>query len=220
MMQAVLFDLDGVITDTAKYHFQAWKSLSAEIGISIDEQFNEQLKGVSRMDSLERILEHGGRSNDFTSIEREQMAEQKNEEYRRLIEGITPKELLPGIGELLKGLRSAGIKIGLASASKNGLFILERLKIDTFFDTIVNPARLSKGKPDPEIFVTAAKQLEINIKECAGIEDSVAGIQSINGAGMFSVGVGVPPEAKADWNVNSTANLTLGELMAHFKAKK
>jgi beta-phosphoglucomutase len=219
-MQAVIFDLDGVITDTANYHFQAWRTFAAGLGISIDETFNEQLKGVSRMDSLERILEHGGRSNDFTFIEREQMAEQKNEEYKRLIEGITPKKLLLGISELLKSLRSEGIKIGLASASKNGPFILKRLKIDTFFDTIVDPGRLKKGKPDPEIFQTAAKQLGINTKECAGIEDSVAGIQSINGAGMFSVGVGVPPEAKADWNVNSTANLTLGELMAHFKAKK
>ncbi|SFG67637.1 beta-phosphoglucomutase [Sporolactobacillus nakayamae] len=219
-MQAVVFDLDGVLTDTADYHFKAWKNLAASIGIQIDHTFNEQLKGISRMDSLERILEYGGRSNDFTLIEREQLAEQKNEEYRLLIASITPRELLPGIASFLRELKDEGLKIGLASASKNGSSILERLHIADNFDTIVDPAKLSKGKPDPEIFRTAADQLNLLPSECAGIEDAVAGIQSINGAGIFSVGVGVPPEAKADWNVNATAELTLGELMAHFKAKK
>ncbi|EST12911.1 beta-phosphoglucomutase [Sporolactobacillus laevolacticus DSM 442] len=218
MMQAVLFDLDGVITDTAKYHFQAWKRLASTLGISIDERFNERLKGVSRMDSLKRILEYGGLSNHhFTSIQLEQMAEQKNNDYKQLIQGITPKELLPGISELLTALRSKGIKIALASASKNGPFILERLKIDTFFDSVVDPAKLQKGKPDPEIFLTAAAQLGIDPKECAGIEDSVAGIESILAAGMFAVGVGVPENIGAHFRVASTTELTIDALFSHFK---
>ncbi|MET1248123.1 beta-phosphoglucomutase [Sporolactobacillus sp. STCC-11] len=218
-MQAVLFDLDGVITDTAKYHFQAWKKLASTIGISIDEQFNEQLKGVSRMDSLKKILEYGGRLNDFTSTELEQMAKQKNEDYKQLILGITPKELLPGISELLMALRSEGIKIALASASKNGPFILERLKIDAFFDSVVDPAKLRKGKPDPEIFLTAAAQLGIAPRECAGIEDSVAGIESILAAGMFAVGVGVSVNTGADFLVTSTTELTIDALLSQFKHK-
>jgi beta-phosphoglucomutase len=220
MMQAVIFDLDGVITDTANYHFKAWKNLAASIGVQIDPTFNEQLKGIGRMDSLERILVYGGRQGDFNRDEKAMMAEKKNDEYREQLATITPQNLLPGIVSFLHELKDEGFKIGLASASKNAPFILERLHIAADFDTIVDPGRLKKGKPDPEIFQTAAAQLNLLPSECAGIEDSVAGIQSINGAGMLSVGVGVPPEAKADWNVNSTADLTLGELMARFKAKK
>lgn len=219
-MQAVIFDLDGVITDTANYHFKAWKNLAASIGVQIDPTFNEQLKGIGRMDSLERILVYGGRQDDFNREEKAMLAEKKNDEYRAQLATITPQNLLPGIVSFLNELKDEGFKIGLASASKNAPFILERLHISDDFDTIVDPGKLSKGKPDPEIFLAAAKQLGINTKECAGIEDSVAGIQSINGAGMFSVGVGLALKAKADWNVTSTADLTLSELMARSKAKK
>lgn len=218
-MKAVIFDLDGVITDTAKYHFIAWKKLAASIEIQFDETFNEQLKGISRMDSLQRILKLGNRLNDFTLEEKEKLAEQKNNEYVKLIAAITPQDLLPGIASFIKELKDSKIKIGLASASKNGPSILERLQIASYFDTIVDPGQLKKGKPDPEIFRAAAIQLKISPNECAGIEDALAGIQSINGAGMFSVGVGVPLEAQPDWRVESTGDLTLGELKMHFRQK-
>ncbi|WP_100487464.1 beta-phosphoglucomutase [Sporolactobacillus pectinivorans] len=218
-MKAVIFDLDGVITDTAKYHFQAWKTLASAIGIQIDETFNEQLKGISRMDSLERILKFGGRTTDFSNEEKNRLAECKNEDYRKLIASMTPDDVLPGIQKFLSELKEAGIKIGLASASKNGPFILDALKITHFFDTIVDPAKLKKGKPDPEIFATATAQLNLQPYNCAGIEDAVAGIQSINEAGLFSVGVGVPDEVHADWRINSTEALTLSGLKKHFKKK-
>lgn len=218
-MKAVIFDLDGVITDTAKYHFKAWRNLAASIGIRFDETFNERLKGISRMDSLQRILKFGGRSEDFTSNEKKGLAEQKNTEYRELIAAITPKDLLPGIENFLKELKEAGIKIGLASASRNGPFILEKLQIALYFNTLVDPAKLKRGKPDPEIFSTAAAQLGIDSAECVGIEDALAGVQAINAAGIFSVGVGVPDEADANWRVASTADLTLGSLTDHFKKK-
>ncbi|MCO7174495.1 beta-phosphoglucomutase [Sporolactobacillus kofuensis] len=216
-MKAVLFDLDGVITDTAKYHFKAWKHLASAIGISLDEQFNERLKGVSRMDSLKIILDYGNCFDQFTALEREKMAEQKNYAYKQLIQEITPNELLPGIRKLFVDLRDNGIKIALASASKNGPYILERLKIDSFFDTVVDPAKLRNGKPDPEIFLTAAEQLGIDSKECVGIEDSVAGIKSIHAAGMFAVGIGVPENIGADLRVVSTSELTIESLFSHFK---
>lgn len=220
MMQAVLFDLDGVITDTAKYHYQAWKNLGEILGIAIDEQFNEQLKGISRMDSLIRILEYGGQSIDhWTQDQLDALAEKKNNDYRQLIQKITPEELLPGIHELLMDLQVKGIKIALASASKNGPFILKRLKIDAFFDTVVDPSKLKKGKPDPEIFLTAAAQLGVDPKACVGIEDSVAGIESICAAGMFAVGVGVPEQVGANFRVASTAELTVEAIRTHFNAK-
>ncbi|TGA97111.1 beta-phosphoglucomutase [Sporolactobacillus shoreae] len=218
-MKAVVFDLDGVITDTAKYHFRAWKHLAESIGIHIDEAFNEHLKGIGRMDSLERILKFGGRAPDFSEEEKSRLAEQKNEDYRRLIAAMTPNDILPGIQDFLEELRNAGIKIGLASASKNGPFILKSLQISSYFDTIVDPAKLKKGKPDPEIFSTAAVQLGAEPRECAGIEDAVAGIQSINAAGLFSVGVGVPEDARPDWRVASTLELTWDSLRKHWIEK-
>ncbi|RYL95612.1 beta-phosphoglucomutase [Sporolactobacillus sp. THM7-4] len=215
-LKAVIFDLDGVITDTAKYHFKAWKNLAESIDIQIDQSFNEKLKGISRMDSLQCILRFGGREKDFSEKDKEKLAEKKNEDYRKLISAITPDELLPGIHSFLDELKRAGIKTGLASASKNGSFILEKLKIAPLFDAVVDPAQLKNGKPDPEIFLTAARMLAVKPSECAGIEDAIAGIESIHRAGMFSVGVGVPGCAKADWSIKSTDELTLKSLMERF----
>lgn len=219
-MKAVVFDLDGVITDTATYHFQAWKDLARSIGIEIGENLNQQLKGISRMGSLERILKFGGREHDFSEQEKRSLAEEKNQTYRGLIAAMTPEDLLPGIKNFLNELKDAGIRMGLASSSKNGPYILENLGLTAVFDTIVDPAGLKKGKPDPEIFVTAVRQLGFNPEDCAGVEDAVAGIQSINGAGLFSVGVGVPESAHADWSIRSTNELTLDALNSHFNRSR
>ncbi|MEK3800532.1 beta-phosphoglucomutase [Peribacillus sp. FSL H8-0477] len=189
-MKAVLFDLDGVITDTAIYHYQAWKEMAGKLGIEIDEVFNEQLKGVSRMDSLQLILEKGGLGNRYSESEKVKMADDKNIVYKQMIEKVSPKDLLPGIKELLKDLKAKGILIGLASASQNGPVILDRLEVTQYFNTIVNPAELRAGKPDPEIFVKGAQQLGVNPKDCVGVEDAAAGVQAINGAGMVSVAIG------------------------------
>lgn len=219
-MKAVVFDLDGVITDTATYHFQAWKDLARSIGIEIGENLNQQLKGISRMGSLERILKFGGRENDFSDQEKLSLTEEKNQTYRGLIATMTPADLLPGIKNFLEELKAAGIRIGLASSSKNGPLILKNLRLTETFDTIVDPAKLKKGKPDPEIFATAVRQLGFQPKECAGIEDAIAGIQSINGAGLFSVGIDVPESAHADWTIPSTEELTLDALNWNFIRKQ
>ncbi|WP_314059712.1 beta-phosphoglucomutase [uncultured Vagococcus sp.] len=214
-IKGFIFDLDGVITDTAEYHYHAWKTLGKKMGIEIDREFNEKLKGISRMDSLDRILVHGGKTDSYTETEKEALAADKNGEYVKLIEDITPADLLPGIPELLGELKAAGIKLALASASKNGPVILERLGITADFDEIVDPSLLAKGKPDPEIFIKGAHQLGLESSECIGVEDAEAGIDAINGAEMFSVGVGDPESMKdANYRVANTSELSLVKIMA------
>lgn len=220
MIKGLIFDLDGVITDTAEYHYLAWKSLAEKIGIEIDRAFNEQLKGISRMESLELILQHGNKSEAYTLEEKETLATQKNEEYKEYIKQVTPADLLPGIAELLRDAREQGIKMSLASASKNAPEIMQRLEIDGLFEGIVDPASLKAGKPDPEIFIRGAELLGLSVKECVGLEDAEAGIESINAAGMFSVGVGTKEAMKeADYAVESTAELDLKTILEKASAK-
>lgn len=190
MIKGFVFDLDGVLTDTAEYHYLAWKELAEGIGIHIDRKFNENLKGIGRMDSLERILAYGNKEKEFTEEEKNVLAAKKNDHYRSLIQSITEKDLLPGIPRFLKELKGAGMSLALASASKNGPIIIEKLGIADEFDTIVDPAGLKKGKPDPEIFLTGAEQLGLAPQECVGIEDAESGVEAIKGAGMFAVGIG------------------------------
>lgn len=213
-IKGFVFDLDGVITDSAEYHYIAWKNLAAGLGIELDRAFNEQLKGISRMDSLNRILAYGNQSDMYDAAQKEALAQKKNDEYVKLIQQVTPADILPGISELFADLKAAGIRIALASASKNGPFILERLGLMAQVDTIVDPAELTNGKPDPEIFLKAAEQLNLAPAECVGVEDAEAGIEAINRAGMFSVGVGTKEAMKdADYYVTSTQELKLSEIL-------
>ena len=190
MIKAFIFDLDGVITDTAKFHFIAWQKLAQRLGFDIDHEFNEKLKGVGRMDSLNLILQHGGIS--LTEAEKESEAERKNDEYVELIADMNASDLLPGAREALEAIRAAGLKTGLASASKNAPAILARLGISDLFDTIVDARFVVNGKPDPEIFLKGAAQLDLSVTECIGVEDAVAGLQSIKDAGMYAIGIGDP----------------------------
>ena len=187
-IQAFIFDLDGVIADTAVFHYQAWRKLANRLGFDIDHAFNETLKGVGRMDSLNLVLAHGGIQ--MSEAQKQIEAEQKNREYVELISHMTPADLLPGALDTLLAVRAAGLKIALASASKNGPMILEQLQVTELFDTIVNPALLKNGKPNPEIFLTAAQQLHVPPQACIGVEDAISGITAIKGAGMFAVGIG------------------------------
>lgn len=213
MFKAVIFDLDGVITDTAQFHFVAWKKLGEKLGIALTESFNEELKGVDRTESLRRILALGNMENQFTDEEKEALATEKNDLYVQLIEQLTPEDILPGISDLLSELKAANIKIGLASASKNAPKILQNLNLMDTFDTIVNPELLSKGKPDPEIFIRAAEQLNVTSDQCIGIEDAYSGVQAINDAQMISIGVGDLETLKAATTVvPDTSYLSLEQL--------
>ncbi|WP_028274765.1 beta-phosphoglucomutase [Atopococcus tabaci] len=220
-MKAFIFDLDGVLTDTAEFHYRAWKKLGERIGISFDREFNEQLKGISRMESLERILAYGNKEEEFTEEEKKQLAAEKNEDYKELITQITPEDLLPGIPEFLEEIKENDIRMAIASASRNAPVILERLGIMEEFDAIVDPAQLQRGKPDPEIFLKGAELLGVPPNECVGIEDAEAGIEAINAAGMFSVGVGTPQSMKdADYSVEHTDQLTLAGILEAAREKQ
>lgn len=188
--QAVIFDLDGVITDTAHYHYLAWKRLAESLGLPFDEAFNEQLKGVDRMGSLELILAQGSRS--YTQEEKRTLADAKNRHYVELIATMTPGDVLPGVLRALDEVRAAGLKIGLASVSKNAFTVLDKLGIRNRFDEVVDAALIANSKPHPEIFLTAARQLGVDAAHCLGVEDAVAGVASIKDAGMVAVGVGSP----------------------------
>ena len=207
--QAVLFDLDGVITDTAEYHYLAWKKLAEEQGIHIDRAFNEQLKGVSRDDSLRRILAHGGKSVDDAEFAR--LTTRKNDNYVEMIQAVRPEDVYPGILALLQALRAAGKKIALASASKNGPFLLEKMQLTAYFDAIADPAAVAHSKPAPDIFLAAAQGVGVDIRDCIGIED--AGITAIKAAGALPVGVGKAEDLGSDIAlVPDTAHLTLAYL--------
>jgi len=188
--KAVVFDLDGVITDTAHYHYLAWKRLAESEGAHFDEAFNEQLKGVDRMGSLELIL--GKSSGNYTPAQKLALADSKNRHYQELIATMGTDDLLPGALDALAAVRAAGLKIGLASVSKNAMTVLERLGIRDRFDVVVDAALITHSKPHPEIFLTAATQLNMAPADCLGVEDAVAGVASIKSAGMFALGVGDP----------------------------
>ncbi|EAC4664321.1 beta-phosphoglucomutase [Listeria monocytogenes] len=207
-LKGVVFDLDGVITDTAHYHYLAWKKTAESIGIEFDEAFNENLKGVSRIDSLLLILKKDGRENDFTEEQIEALAADKNDFYVSLLKEITPADVLPGIKELIVDLKKQNLKCAIASVSKNARTVLSALEMEQEFDYIVDAAKITKSKPDPEIFVEACRGLGLETSEVVGIEDAQAGIKAINAAGIVSVGVGSGLR-DADMTVKSTGLLDL-----------
>lgn len=216
-LKAFIFDLDGVITDSAEYHYLAWKALADELGITFSRELNEELKGVSRMDSLEKILEFGNKVTEFTNEEKEELANKKNEHYVQLIKKISPADILPGIEKLLLEIKSAGLGLGLASASKNASAVLESLNLKRNFDVITDVNALKKGKPDPEIFLKAAELLNVQPGNCIGVEDAIAGVESIKSAGMFAVAIG--PEHQfptADIVYQTTAGLSYNEIKERF----
>ena len=186
--KACIFDLDGVIVNTAKYHYLAWKKLSSLMNIRFTEEDNERLKGVSRMASLEIILEIGKLKLD--ARQKEEYAALKNRWYLDYIYGMTPDEILPGSLEFISELRNAGIKTALGSASRNTPLILERLGIDKLFDAIADGNIVKRAKPDPEVFVTAAKMLGVRSGDCVVFEDAIAGVEAAIKAGMICVGIG------------------------------
>ncbi|MCX7771695.1 MAG: beta-phosphoglucomutase [Clostridia bacterium] len=195
-IKAALFDLDGVIVDTAKYHYLAWQRLAKELGFVFTEKDNERLKGVSRMRSLEILLEVGGLTGKFSEQEMNDMAARKNDWYVAYISKMDESEILPGTVECLKGFRALGVKTALGSASKNAMLILNNLKLTPYFDAIIDGTKTSKAKPDPEVFLLGAKAVAIEPENCVVFEDAQAGIEAAKSAGMKAVAVGKPEDLK------------------------
>lgn len=188
--KAVIFDLDGVITDTAHYHYLAWRRLASAEGVDFDEAFNERLKGIDRMGSLELILASSGK--EYSPDRKQALADIKNGHYQQLISKMSSSDLLPGAVAALEAVRAAGLRIGLASVSRNAFYVLERLGIRGHFDYVVDAATIANGKPDPEIFLKAARHLDAAPADCLGVEDAVAGVAAIKSAGMTALGIGDP----------------------------
>lgn len=205
-MKGYLFDLDGVIANTTEYHFTAWQHLiKRHFDQSLPASFEKNLKGVSREDSLKKILQYLD-----ISISDEQfndLAEEKNCMYIKLLGQLNSNDILPGVYQLFSDIKSHGEQIALASASRNAPFILDKLDILDMFDAIADPAKVKSGKPAPDIFLAAAHAINVSPEECIGFEDSVAGIEAINRAGAYSIGVGGPELSHANKIVPSTIDL-------------
>ena len=210
-MKACLFDLDGVIVDTAIYHYKAWRRMANELGFDFTEHQNEQLKGVSRMESLELILGWGGVT--LSDEEKNKWATQKNEWYLEYIHQMTPDEILPGVKDFLESLRKADIGIGLGSASKNARLILEQIGMIHSFDVIIDGTHITKSKPDPEVFLLGAKAFNLPPADCVVFEDAVAGIEAAHRGGMKAVGVGSAEVlTEADIVISSFTETSLSKL--------
>jgi beta-phosphoglucomutase len=214
---AFLFDLDGVIVDTAKYHFLAWRKLAEELGFVFTEADNERLKGVSRMRSLEILLEVGGveRGDEEKRI----LAAKKNNRYLQYVMNMRPDDILPGAKEFLAECRKAGLKTALVSASRNAAIILDLLGIGPLFDAVVDGTMVAKTKPDPEAFLMGAARLRAPPPACAVFEDAAAGIEAAHAAGMFAVGIGNPAVLRAaDLVAPGLGAIAVAELIEQIRA--
>lgn len=213
-VKAVLFDLDGVITDTAHYHYKAWQQCANALGIAFDEIDNEQLKGVDRMHSLQIICKMGNKT--LSKEDFQKKLNEKNEIYKELIKSITEKDILPNIKDFLKELQAKKIARVLCSASKNAPDILRNLGLYDCFEAIVDPATLANGKPAPDIFIQGAILGKSEPEYVVGIEDAIAGVQAIKAAGMYCIGIGGKDlkDAGADCILSSTKELNVAFLEA------
>lgn len=209
-IEALIFDLDGVIVDTAKYHYLAWKELADELGFFFSKEDNERLKGVSRMRSLEILLEVGGVELDDDV--KQQLAAQKNERYVGMITKMPSDEILPGALSFLIAAKEKGYKIALGSASKNAMTILNQVKIGDLFDAIIDGNKVSKAKPDPEVFLMGAKELNSKPENCVVFEDAAAGVEAAHNGKMFCIGIGTKENlGDADILIPGFENFTIND---------
>lgn len=207
-MTGFIFDLDGVIVDTAKYHYLAWKKLAAELGFDFTEEQNELFKGVSRKRCLEILLELGNVTASSSDFDRWMI--QKNEDYLQLIKNMDASEILDGVVPVLDFLKEKNIPIALGSASKNAKPILEKVGLLSYFDVIVDGTHVAKAKPDPEVFLNAASQLGVAPKNCVVFEDAQAGVEAAVSGGMVAISIGDSSVLKgAHYNFNSFSQVTI-----------
>lgn len=206
MYKAIIFDLDGVICYTDKYHYQAWKKVADSLGIFFDESINNRLRGVSRMESFDIILEryHG----QMTKEEKIQYTEEKNEIYKSLLQDMSAKDLSAEVKETLDELRNRGLKLAIGSSSKNARFILGQLGLGDYFDAISDGSNISRSKPDPEVFLLAALYLNVNPRDCLVVEDADAGIEAAKAGGMDCAGMrDAKKNKRADYYLETFADL-------------
>lgn len=217
-MMGFIFDLDGVIVDTARFHYKAWRDLAAEWGYSLTYKDNEQLKGVSRMNSIRKISEWA--KIDLPQDELERMADIKNEYYLNLCDSLGIQDVLPGVLLTIQQCVDRGIKIGVGSASKNAKIVLNKLGIYHLFDTIVDGTMVRHSKPNPEVFIQAANNLNLPTSSCIVFEDAQAGIEAAKSAGMFAVGVGFDLLRNCDRQINTFKNFDLNDFIKEVQMVK
>jgi len=205
--KGIIFDLDGVIVFTDKYHYQAWKAVADEMGVYFDEQINHRLRGVSRMDSLDIILEKY-EGVPLSQEEKNAIAEKKNNIYRELLQTMSPADVTDEVRDTLKELRNRGIKISLGSSSKNAKFILEKVELIDLFDAISDGTNITKSKPDPEVFIKGAEFLGLEPKDCVVVEDADAGIEAAVAGGMHPAGIGEARDyVKTEYKLDTFSDL-------------
>ncbi len=206
-MKGIIFDLDGVLVFTDKFHYKAWKSMADDLGVYFDEQINNRLRGVSRMQSLEIILERY-EGDTLSESEKEKLAAEKNSIYRQLLKGMTPDDVTNEVRSTLKKLKEKGYMLAIGSSSKNAKFILERVNLTDMFDAISDGTNITKSKPDPEVFLKACEYMGLKPSECAVIEDATAGIDAAKAGGMTAVAIGDAAEyEKSDYVLDTFADL-------------
>lgn len=209
----VIFDLDGVIVSTDRYHRMAWQQLADKLGLPFTEEQAQATRGVDRMSSLAVVL--GAHASEYTDEQKLAFATEKNEVYKELIKQITPEDALPGVDALLTSLKAHGVPMAIGSASKNAMPVLESMKIADRFDAVVTGYDFTKGKPAPDVFLTAAKRLGLPPEDCVVFEDAAAGVEAAHAGGMKAVGVGNPQiVAKAEKIIGTLADITFEEIAA------
>ena len=214
-IKACLFDLDGVVVDTARYHYIAWNKIAEELGFNFSEQDNERLKGVSRMQSLDILLEIGKIKMDLP--QKAVLAEKKNNLYVFYISHMTPDEILPGVIRFLDELHQNNLLIALGSASKNAMFILDKIGLAHRFDTVIDGNKVSRAKPDPEVFLKGASELGVSPQNCLVFEDAQAGIDAARNGGMSVIGIGKGENLKnADFVIPGFVNMNIDQLRSWY----
>jgi kojibiose phosphorylase len=216
-IQGCIFDLDGVLTDTAEYHYQGWQRLADELGVPFDRARNEALRGVSRRRSLELLL--GERH--YPEAQMQEMMERKNCYYQELLTQVTPADLLPGVSNVLQAARAADLKIGIGSASKNARKVVQLLHIMPYIDALADGYSVVRPKPAPDLFVYAAGLLQVAVDACVVFEDAAAGVEAARVAGMYTVGLGpVERVGQADLVLPNLASMTLPDILQRLAATK
>lgn len=206
-IQGVIFDLDGVLVTTDEYHYQGWKRLAAEQGIPFSREDNHRLRGVSRMESLEIILEKAART--YSPTEKLALAERKNRYYVELLQELAPSDALPGARDLLAELKRRGLRLAVGSSSRNTPLIMTKVDLCRYFDAVADGNDITRSKPDPEVFLLAAARLELHPSRCVVVEDAEAGVAAAKAAGMRCIGVGDPANVgAADTVVGAVAEIT------------